>query len=65
MALRPAGKGNMDDYIRFMESTLKSGYTDVKGALIFTKGEYFLDDKMTIKVLKEFAKRHPEKFKKN
>lgn len=59
--LMPIGKGNMDDYLRFLEDTLKSGYTDVKGALFFVKKEFYLDDKTTIKVLKEYLKLHPEK----
>lgn len=63
MVLRPMGKGNMDDYIKFVEDTLKSGFTDLGGALFFVKKEYYLDDKVTQKVLKEYIKRHPEKLK--
>ena len=51
----------MDDYLRFLEDTLKSGYTDIKGALFFVKKEFYLDDKTTIKVLKEYLKLHSEK----
>lgn len=58
MVLRPFGHGNMDDYIKFLEDTLKGGTVDLKGALFFTKEEFYLDNKKTIKVLKEYMKRH-------
>lgn len=66
MILKPSGldKGNnMEDYIHYMENVVKEGYTNVKGALFFTKQEYLLDDKMIVKVAKEYAKRHPDKLK--
>lgn len=66
MILKPNGldkNNNMEDYIHYMENVVKEGYTSVKGALFFTKNEYLLDDKMIIKVAKEYAKRHPDKLK--
>lgn len=64
MILKPNGldKGhNMDSYVDYLEHVVKEGYTDFKGALFFTKAEYLLDDETTIKLAKEYARRHPDK----
>ena len=33
-------KGGLKDHVRFIEETMKSGYTDLKGALFFLQQEY-------------------------
>lgn len=55
-------KGDTNDHIRFIEETLKSGYTDLKGALFFLEQEYQVTKDEMKKALIGYCKKHGVKY---
>ena len=56
-------KGDINDHVRFLEETMKSGYTNLKGALFFPKQEYNPSGKEMKEALIKYCEKHGvEKF---
>ena len=51
-------KGDLNDHIKFIEETMKSGYTNLRGALFFLEQEYKTTKEETKKALIGYCKKH-------